>query len=438
MATETIRKDTTDKLKPRFQKENLIKTFKTIRNFSDTLVAPLETEDFVIQAMENTSPTKWHLAHTSWFFETFILEKAIRDYESMHPQYAYLFNSYYLQTGEPYKRADRGLISRPTVSEVFDYREYIDEQVIDFLDRADQDRLSEWGPVIEIGIHHEQQHQELILTDLKYMFYQNPLNPAYRDLQLPESKTPDELRWISFEEGIYHVGNDGGEFTYDNEHPRHRRFLEPFSVTDRLITNAKFLEFIEDDGYHRSPLWLDDGWATVNERGWEAPLYWEKRDDEWYQFTLSGLRKLEPNEPVSHISYYEADAFARWAGARLPTEGEWEAVAGDLPYEGNFVDEGHYHPKPLQNSENEGFKQVYGDVWEWTQSGYDPYPGYKPLEGALGEYNGKFMCGQYVLRGGSCATSQSHIRKTYRNFFYPDARWQFSGLRLARSLHGDS
>lgn len=435
MAPKTAEKSTSKAGIERFDSEYLANRFTTVRDFSEYLAEPLETEDFVIQAMENTSPTKWHLAHTSWFFETFILEKAIDDYESMHPQYSYLFNSYYLQTGEPHKRSERGLISRPTVSEVFEYRTYINEQILEFLQQSDKQALAKWGPVVEIGINHEQQHQELILTDLKYLFFQNPLKPAYRNLERPKSNPPQELKWIDFEEGVYEVGNEGGEFTYDNEHPRHRRFLEAFTVTDRLITNGEFLQFINDDGYDRSELWLDDGWATVNKRGWQAPLYWELKDGEWHQFTLGGMRKVDPSEPVTHISYYEADAFARWAGARLPTEGEWEAVAGDRPYEGNFVDSGNYHPVTLQYRGKDGFKQVYGDVWEWTQSAYDPYSGYEPLEGALGEYNGKFMCGQYVLRGGSCATSQSHIRKTYRNFFYPDARWQFNGLRLARSLN---
>ncbi|MDR8392999.1 ergothioneine biosynthesis protein EgtB [Aliifodinibius sp. S!AR15-10] len=430
----TTEEESTRELDQRFDKKYLIDSYTRVRNFSHELVEPLETEDYVIQAMENTSPAKWHLAHTSWFFETFILEKALDDYESLHPKYAYLFNSYYLQTGQPHNRSERGLISRPTVSEVFEYREYIDQQVFGFLEDASPQDLAQWGPVVEIGINHEQQHQELILTDIKYLFSQNPLKPAYRNLSTNKGPSPEELDWIQFDEGIYYVGNEGGEFTYDNEHPRHRRFLEAFAVTDRLITNGEYLQFIEDDGYNRSPLWLDDGWATVNERDWNAPLYWEKRGGDWHNFTLGGMSKVNPDEPVTHLSYYEADAFARWAGARLPTEGEWETIAGNLPYEGNFVDSGNYHPQALQSPQENGFKQVYGDVWEWTQSAYDPYPGYKPLEGALGEYNGKFMCGQYVLRGGSCATSQSHIRKTYRNFFYPDARWQFNGLRLARSL----
>ena len=426
-------KELEEEQEKRFSKNHLINRFKSVRNFSTELVEPLKTEDFVVQAMTNTSPTKWHLAHVSWFFETFLLEKVYDDYESMHPQYSYIFNSYYLQTGEPHTRSKRGLLTRPTVQQVFEYREYVNEQVLTFLEEATEEQLKEFGPVIEIGNNHEQQHQELMITDFKYLFSQNPLYPAYKEIDHPESKPVPSLGWVPFEEGIYEVGNAGSEFTYDNEHPRHRRFLEAFEIADRLITNGEYLEFMEDDGYNRSELWLDDGWATLNENGWRAPLYWIQKEGEWYSFTLSGLRKVDPNEPVTHVSYYEADAFARWADARLATEGEWEAAAGDKPYKGNFVEEGNFHPRPLQE-EGDGIKQLYGDVWEWTKSAYDAYPGYKPLPGALGEYNGKFMSSQYVLRGGSCATSQTHIRKTYRNFFYPDARWQFNGIRLARTV----
>ncbi|MEX1063145.1 MAG: ergothioneine biosynthesis protein EgtB [Balneolaceae bacterium] len=421
------------KTEERNSRDQLIERFNAIRSFSNKLTEPLEIEDFVIQAMENTSPTKWHLAHVSWFYETFVLKKAIDNYESMHPQYSYLFNSYYLQTGQPHTRSKRGLLSRPAVREVFEYREYVDKEILSFLEHATEEQLAEFAPVIEIGNHHEQQHQELMLTDIKYMFAQNPLYPVYRESDPPEGTSPAPLNWIDFEEGIYEVGNNGGEFTYDNEHPGHRKFLEPFELGDRLITNAEFMEFMEDGGYKRSELWLDDGWATVNKCGWDSPLYWQRQDGNWYCYTLGGLKKVNPHEPVTHVSYYEADAFARWAGARLATEAEWEVAAGEKPYEGNFAEEGHYHPRPLQET-GSGLRQMYGDVWEWTMSAYEPYPGYQALSGALGEYNGKFMCSQYVLRGGSCATSQTHIRKTYRNFFYPGARWQFNGIRLARTL----
>lgn len=417
----------------RFTRDYLIKRFTTVRNTTTKLTDPLETEDYVVQAMDNTSPAKWHLAHVSWFFETFVLDKADRDYESLHPQYSYIFNSYYLQTGKPHDRSKRGLLSRPTVGEVFEYRDYVDKEILGFLEDATEDQLEEYGPVIEIGIHHEQQHQELLLTDLKYMFAQNPLYPAYTSTPTPDHTSVPELNWIAFDAAVYKIGNDEEEFTYDNEHPRHRIFLEAFELADRLTTNAEYMKFMQDGGYDRSELWLDDGWAAVNRKQWQAPLYWMQKDDTWYHYTLGGLREVNPAEPVTHISYYEAEAFARWAGARLPYEGEWETAAADLPAEGNFVEDGHFHPCPL-HKENGHLKQMYGDVWEWTCSAYSPYPGYRPLPGALGEYNGKFMCGQYVLRGGSCATSETHIRRTYRNFFYPDARWQFNGIRLARTL----
>lgn len=415
----------------RHSKENLLKAYQEVRAFTHHLVDPLKVEDFVIQPMENASPAKWHLAHTSWFFETFVLKKYRKAFESLHPQYAYFFNSYYLQTGVPFSRAKRGMLSRPTVSEVFEYRAYVDEQVKSFIEHCSAEVWKEASQVIEIGIHHEQQHQELILTDLKYLLAQNPLLPVYKKMELPKAEDPGELGWVSFEEAMVEIGNSGNEFTYDNEHPRHRTFVQDFELGDRLITNKEYLEFIEDGGYSRSELWLDEGWSKVKSEGWEAPLYWFKREGEWTQFTLSGARRVEDHEPVTHISYFEADAFARWKGCRLPTEQEWEHACGDTAKEGNFVDEGLMHPAPLQNKKP-GLNQMFGDVWEWTQSSYSPYPGYKPLPGALGEYNGKFMVNQYVLRGGSCATSRSHIRKTYRNFFHTDARWQFSGIRLAK------
>lgn len=432
MTAKTVQ-DPLEKSDARHSKNHLKKRFRSIRSFSEDLVEPLETEDFVVQAVEHTSPTKWHLAHVSWFYETFVLEKAYSDYQSMHPQYAYIFNSYYLQTGDPHKRSKRGVLSRPTVDEVFEYRRYVNNEILEFLDEATDEQLREFGPVIEIGNHHEQQHQELMLTDLKFMFAQNPLQPLYRDLDLSYVKEPDDLEWIPFEEGIYEIGSTGEEYTYDNEHPRHRTFLEPFELSGRPITNAEFIAFIEDDGYSRSELWLDDGWAKINQKGWDAPLYWFRKGDVWYYYTMGGVQKVNPAEPVTHVSYYEADAYARWADARLPTEQEWEVAAEGLSYEGNFVEQGNYHSQPMAE-DGDGLKQMFGDVWEWTMSSYEPYPGYEPLPGALGEYNGKFMCSQYVLRGGSCATSQTHIRKTYRNFFYPDARWQFNGFRLARSI----
>lgn len=433
MDATSLREKKSKSDRDRLSREHLSKRFKAIRSFSEQLTKPLKTEDFVVQAMENTSPTKWHLAHVSWFFETFLLEKVYEDYESHHPQYAYIFNSYYLQTGQPHKRSKRGLLTRPTVGEVFEYRAYINRQVLSFLENASDEEIEKYGFIIEIGNNHEQQHQELMITDFKYMFAQNPLFPAYKETEYTQGDEIANPNWVSFEEGIRKIGNEGGEFTYDNEHPHHRVFLESFELADRPITNGEYLAFMQDNGYGRSELWLDDGWATINERGWDSPLYWTNREGEWYYYTLSGLRKVDPAEPVTHVSYYEADAFARWSDARLPTEAEWEAAAGELPYEGNFVESQDFHPRPIR-SDMDGLKQMYGDVWEWTKSSYEAYPGYKPLPGALGEYNGKFMCSQYVLRGGSCATSKTHIRKTYRNFFYPDARWQFNGIRLARTI----
>lgn len=415
----------------RLSKAYVLEQFRKIRSFTHQLTDPLETEDFVIQPMENASPAKWHLAHTSWFFETFVLGKFLPDFESLHPQYAYFFNSYYLQTGVPFTRAKRGLLSRPTVKEVFEYRAYVNKQMESFIHNTDEKTWSEAAFVVEIGNHHEQQHQELILTDLKYLFAQNPLLLEYLDTEVQYSENIADLNWIAFEQGLVEVGSKGDEFTYDNEHPHHRTFVQDFELSDRLITNAEYLEFMKAGGYERSEYWLDEGWSTVKSEGWKAPLYWFEREGSWFNYTLSGARPVNPAEPVTHISYFEADAFARWKGVRLPTEQEWEFASQEMEIKGNFVDDQTFHPVPY-NGQDEGLKQMFGDVWEWTMSSYAPYPGYKPLPGALGEYNGKFMANQYVLRGGSCATSLSHIRRTYRNFFHANARWQFSGIRLAR------
>lgn len=415
----------------RLSKGNILDQFKKVRSFSHYLVEPLETEDFVIQPMENASPTKWHLAHTSWFFETFVLGKFLPGFTSLHPQYAYFFNSYYLQTGVPFSRANRGMLSRPTVKEVFEYRAYVNDQMETFISTCDEKTWGEACSIVEIGNHHEQQHQELILTDLKFLLAQNPLLPVYKERTIEQSNPTKDLGWVSFEEGVIFIGNKGDEFTYDNEHPYHRTFVQDFELADRLVTNGEYLEFMNAGGYENSPFWLDEGWSTVNKESWKAPLYWFKRDGEWMNFTLSGVQNINLNEPVTHVSYFEADAFARWKGVRLPTEQEWEHACRSLETKGNFIDEDAFHPVPVQD-DSKGLKQMYGDVWEWTMSSYSPYPNYKPLSGALGEYNGKFMANQYVLRGGSCATSRSHIRKTYRNFFNASARWQFSGIRLAR------
>jgi ergothioneine biosynthesis protein EgtB len=412
-------------------KRNLIERFFEIRSFTEKLTAPLETEDYVVQAVEKTSPAKWHLAHTSWFFEAFILKKGKSDYKSLHPQYDYIFNSYYVQTSDPHCRDKRGNLSRPTVKQVYEFRSYINDQMAEFIERMNEKEMNEWVSVIEIGLHHEQQHQELLLTDLKFMFAQNPLYPIYSERVRPKSEIHPELKWVSFEEGIYKVGHAGGHFGYDNEFPQHKTYLHPFKIASRLVTNGEYLEFMKADGYKNTKWWLDEGFSAIEREEWNSPLYWIIRSGEWHHYTLNGIEPIDLNEPVTHISYFEADAFARWKGCRLPTEQEWEIASEEVPVEGNFVDSQYFHPAPA-TGENKKLNQMFGDVWQWTQSSYAPYPGYEPFPGALGEYNGKFMVNQYVLRGGSCATSRSHFRKTYRNFFHTDARWQFSGIRLAK------
>ncbi len=402
-----------------------------VRRFTEQLVEPLSAEDCVIQSMPDVSPTRWHLAHVTWFFETFVLAQGIEGYESFHPDFVYLFNSYYNTVGEQFPRNRRGLISRPTVAELREYRSSVDERMVGFLDAVDPDRLAELAPVILLGCQHEQQHQELILTDIKHVLSCNPLFPTYRKSKLASGLESRPLGWIPYEEGVRWIGFQGATFCFDNERSRHRTFVERFELADRLATNGEYQAFVEDGGYERPELWLSEGWSQVTEESWQAPPYWIQRDGEWWQFTLAGLLPLEPAEPVCHLSYYEADAFARWSEARLPTEAEWEIAAQTVPLEGNFVEQGHLHPTPDPDGSNRP-AQLFGDVWEWTSSSYGPYPGYQASVGALGEYNGKFMCNQYVLRGGSCATLQTHIRPTYRNFFPTTARWQFSGVRLAR------
>ncbi len=390
--------------------------------------------------MPEVSPTKWHLAHTTWFFETFILKKWITAYSPAVPEYAYLFNSYYNAAGDMHRRDLRGLISRPTVDETKRYRASIDSHIDNLLADADEETLAELESLVTLGVHHEQQHQELLITDIKHVFAQNPLHPEYRQrkIERPEADKIDDIApvdFIEFDERIVEIGHNGSGFSYDNERPRHRALISAFSLANRLVTNGEYLKFMDDNGYARPEFWLSLGWTTVNEQRWSAPLYWEKRDGEWWNFTLSGFRPVDESEPVTHISYFEADAFANWAHARLPTEFEWERAAAKIDIDGNFVESERFHPKPLNPPRpDQHVEQMFGDAWEWTRSAYSPYPGYRAAPGALGEYNGKFMCNQYVLRGGSCATSRMHIRKTYRNFFQPDKRWQFTGIRLARDL----
>jgi ergothioneine biosynthesis protein EgtB len=413
--------------------EELLARFHEVRDFTKSLCRDLAPEDCVVQSMPDVSPTKWHLAHTTWFFETFILKKWMPEYRAEIPQYAYLFNSYYNAAGDMHRRDLRGLISRPTVAEALRYRSSVDSKIDNLLSSAEEQLFREIQPLITLGIHHEQQHQELLLTDIKHVFAQNPLHPVFREqnIGLVSANVPP-LRFIEFAEQITEIGYDGDGFCYDNEQPRHRALVPRFLLANRPVTNGEYLEFIEAGGYTHSEFWLSLGWITVNEQRWEAPLYWSKRDGAWWNFTLSGLRLVDENEPVTHVSYFEADAYANWAGARLPTEFEWERAAPEIPSDGNFVENETFHPLACRSSvENRQLVQLFGDVWEWTRSSYSPYPGYRAGPGALGEYNGKFMCNQYVLRGGSCATSRTHIRRTYRNFFQPEKRWQFTGIRLA-------
>jgi ergothioneine biosynthesis protein EgtB len=418
----------------RARAEGLLARFHRIRNFTDTLCSGLEPEDYVVQSMPDVSPTKWHLAHTTWFFETFILKKFFAGYRAEIPEYAYLFNSYYNAAGNMHRRDLRGLISRPTVQETQRYRTSIDSHIDDLLSDADEKLLDEIEPILVLGIHHEQQHQELLITDIKHVLAQNPLYPVFRKRKSHiAAKKAAPLQFLEFEETIATIGHDGHGFAYDNEGPQHQALVPAFSLASRSVTNGDYIEFIEDNGYTRPEFWLSLGWMTVNEQRWQAPLYWMKRDGAWWYFTLSGFRPVDESEPVTHVSYFEADAYTNWAGARLPTEFEWERAALDCPIEGNFVEDEIFHPRAMSISEYDGqLHQIFGDVWEWTRSAYSPYPGYHAEPGALGEYNGKFMCNQYVLRGGSCATSRGHIRRTYRNFFQPEKRWQFTGIRLAR------
>ncbi|MCG6869646.1 MAG: ergothioneine biosynthesis protein EgtB [Gammaproteobacteria bacterium] len=405
--------------------------YRRIRQASETLAAPLEIEDYVIQATLEASPPKWHLAHVSWFFETFLLSPFLKGYQVFHPDFRYIFNSYYDQiSGGYFPRPQRGLLSRPTVAEVYRYRQYVDGHM-EKLIRTVSDK--DWPQVndrLRIGVNHEQQHQELLLTDIKFNLAFNPLRPAYRsDLPASEPRNVPDTQWMPFDGGQATIGFSGDGFAFDNEVPGHKVTLGDYRLSSRPVTNAGYQEFIEDGGYGNPALWLADGWRIVRTEDWTAPLYWERRDGVWVTMTLGGPRPVAATEPVVHVSYYEADAYATWAGRRLPTEAEWENAAGTVPVKGNFVESGYLHPLPAAG-EGE-LLQMYGDVWEWTQSAYLPYPGYAPPDGALGEYNGKFMCGQMVMRGGSCATPTDHIRPSYRNFFYPRDRWQFKGFRLA-------
>lgn len=415
---------------PDAARTRLAQRYRNVRRTSESICQPLTADDYGLQAMPDVSPAKWHLAHCSWFFETFLLKPFLPNYRSFHPQFEFLFNSYYQQVGEPFARAQRGLLSRPTTHEIFQYRAHVDAAMLELFASVDE---KHWGDVAAratLGCHHEEQHQELLLTDIKYNFATNPLRPAYRnDLPMTSGSATQALDWIGQPGGLLEIGHDGNGFSFDNEGPRHRLLLSSYALGARLITNGEYLAFIDDGGYRRPEFWLADGWRTVCQHAWQAPLYWEKIDGRWWSFTLGGMRALNEQEPVCHVSFYEADAYARWAGKRLPTEAEWETVARRMAIQGNLRESGYLHPAPAVVGTSSA--QLFGDVWEWTGSSYAAYPGYQPSVGALGEYNGKFMVNQLVLRGGSCVTPAAHIRASYRNFFYPADRWQFSGIRLA-------
>ncbi len=408
----------------------LLQRFRDTRAQSLAFCEPLLPEDYSLQAEAFTSPPKWHLAHTTWFFETFLLKPFLQDYHTPEERYEVLFNSYYNGIGEQFPRPRRGLLTRPTTEEIHHYREHVDAAIGRLLTQQSPADSNAIRQRIELGIEHERQHQELFFTDLKYSFSVNPLLPAYLPKPEAPSSASHAIAWLAYAGGLVATGYDGDGFCFDNELPRHQVFLQPFELASRLVTNEEFSAFIDDGGYRRPELWLADGWDSAQTGNWQAPLYWIDRDGESLEYTLHGVQTRSPSNPVCHISGYEADAYARWAGARLPTEHEWELAAAKSAPPAQGVDSGHYHPRPASGS---GLQQLYGDCWQWTQSAYSPYPGYEPSAGAIGEYNGKFMSNQWVLRGGSCVSKAEHVRCSYRNFFYPPDRWQFSGIRLARN-----
>jgi ergothioneine biosynthesis protein EgtB len=413
-------------------KHRISSEYARIRSASEALCKPLSIEDYGIQTMPDVSPLKWHLAHTSWFFEILILKPYLPGYAEFHPLYALLFNSYYNSLGNQHPRPERGMLSRPTVAEVYRYRAHVDEHMARLLAPGDGAQWDQVAALTQLGLQHEQQHQELMLTDIKHVFAYNPLRPAYRELNVIHAKQAPELKWMDFAGGVTSIGHQGWGFAYDNESPRHKVYLNDFQIASRPVTNGEYIAFIDAGGYRRPEYWLSDAWKMLNENGWQAPLYWERIDGAWWHMTLGGLRRVDEHAPVCHVSQYEASAYALWAGARLPTEAEWETAAVDLPAEGNLRDADLLQPMAAVGGG--ALRQMFGDVWEWTRSAYAPYPGYRTVAGPLGEYNGKFMSSQLVLRGGSCATPADHIRASYRNFFYPGDRWQFSGFRLARDV----
>ena len=413
---------------PRIERSALERRYRDVRAATVALALPLSDADATVQSMPDASPAKWHLAHTTWFFESMVLATDSSNYKAFDERFNFLFNSYYESVGARQPRPLRGLLTRPTLREILGYREYVDVAIAQLLQRTPTEKALK---VIELGCHHEQQHQELLLTDILHLFAQNPLRPAYKDsVPLPVDPIDRSQTYLGFPGGLVDIGHRGESFAFDCESPRHTVCIEPYRLSDRLVTNGEWAEFIEDGGYRDPLLWLSDGWAAVRSEAWSAPLYWEARDGEFWSMTLRGAQPIDFDAPVTHISYFEADAFATWQRRRLPTEAEWEAAAQELPVAGNFANSGRLRPRPAAAPAGE-LRQMFGDVWEWTRSAFMPYPRFRPMEGALGEYNGKFMSGQFVLRGGSCGTPEDHVRATYRNFFAPHARWQFSGLRLA-------
>ncbi|MEX0779775.1 MAG: ergothioneine biosynthesis protein EgtB [Balneolales bacterium] len=410
-------------------REYLIENYNQVRNLWTRLCKPLVPEDYVLQTSAGASPAKWHLAHTSWFFEQFILKNHFKGYKEFHPDYNFLFNSYYNSVGKFLDRQARGMISRPPIEDVQSYRKYVDEHMNALFDQLLGEQWNEVVPLLELGINHEQQHQELFLMDIKNIFYENPVRPVYHEIKSEDPQLP-AFEWIEHEAGIEVIGRTENGFCYDNEKPAHKTYVQAVKLANRPVLNGEYLEFVESGGYKDSRYWLSDGWDTITERNWQAPLYWDKNEGSWEQFTLGGTKKLNEKEPVSHLSFYEADAYARWKGLRLPTEFEWERNAAKQPVEGNFMDSGRFHPEPPRQTD-QALQHLFGNLWEWTGSPYLGYPGYSALADGVGEYNGKFMCNQFVLRGGCCATPKNHMRLTYRNFYYPHDRWAFNGLRLA-------
>jgi len=425
------------------ERAELLASFDAIRQTTEQICQPLVTEDYVIQSMADVSPPKWHLAHTTWFFERVVLQQFADSYRAYNDKYHFLFNSYYQSFGDRWPRDIRGTLSRPTVREVYDYRSAIDERTRIFVRSVEETKYREIADLVILGLHHEQQHQELLVTDIKHILAFNPLRPAYRQ-QRGEARRPSKNSgaptaptFVDVEGGVFQMGANGEGFAWDNERPKHSIFVNDFSLMNRLVTNGEYIQFMTDGGYENPLLWLSDGWDAVTRNGWQAPLYWEKVEGEWQMVTLDGIRPIVQDEPAAHVSYYEAAAYARWADKRLATEAEWEkasALVKTSPSCGNFLESGFLHPVGLGQApgvNGSGLSQMFGDVWEWTASAYLPYPGYKQQAGPLGEYNGKFMINQMILRGGSCATPRTHIRPTYRNFFQCDKRWQFTGIRLA-------